>query len=198
MRKRRYDEYAAHKAEHEALLDEIRDIMDDYEAGSFSDAGTALATTVQDWFVNHFKTKDARLHKQLGVERERSMSVQALRREAEPAFAEPHPFAAYLRTIGRGPTLSPPARHGRGRAGDGQILDGTVEPVQLGGFLLVLRYRTETPAELAGFVRAARARIARADARASISTGRPMPTATSSCPTSCWRPCCSPVPACGC
>jgi hemerythrin len=67
MRKHRYDEYAAHKAEHEALLDEIRDIMDDYEAGSFSDAGTALATTVQDWFINHFKTKDARLHKQLGV-----------------------------------------------------------------------------------------------------------------------------------
>jgi hemerythrin len=67
MRKHRYDEYAAHKAEHEALLDEIRDIMDDYEAGSFADAGTALATTVQDWFINHFKTKDARLHKQLGV-----------------------------------------------------------------------------------------------------------------------------------
>jgi hemerythrin len=67
MRKHRYDEYAAHKAEHEALLDEIRDIMDDYEAGSFADSGTALATTVQDWFINHFKTKDARLHKQLGV-----------------------------------------------------------------------------------------------------------------------------------
>ncbi len=33
MRKHRYDEYQAHKAEHEILLDEIRDIMDDYEAG---------------------------------------------------------------------------------------------------------------------------------------------------------------------
>jgi anthranilate phosphoribosyltransferase len=41
------------------------------------------------------------------------------------------------------------------------ILDGAVEPVQLGAFLLVLRYRTETPAELAGFVRAVRSRIAR-------------------------------------
>jgi hemerythrin len=67
MRKHRYDEYQAHKAEHEALLDQIRDIMDDYEAGAYSDAGEVLATTVRDWFVNHFKTKDARLHGMLGV-----------------------------------------------------------------------------------------------------------------------------------
>lgn len=67
MRKHRYDEYQAHKSEHEALLDDIRDIMDDYEAGTYEDAGQALATTVRDWFINHFKTKDARLHKQLGV-----------------------------------------------------------------------------------------------------------------------------------
>ncbi len=67
MRKHRYDEYEAHKAEHEALLDQIRDIMDDYEAGAYTDADEALATAVRDWFVNHFKTKDARLHKKLGV-----------------------------------------------------------------------------------------------------------------------------------
>ena len=67
MRKHRYDEYPAHKAEHEALLDEIRDIMDDYEAGAYADASQALAGTVRDWFVNHFKTKDARLHRMLGV-----------------------------------------------------------------------------------------------------------------------------------
>lgn len=67
MRKHRYDEYAAHKAEHEALLDEIRDIMDDFEGGAYADAEQALATAVRDWFVNHFKTKDARLHRLLGV-----------------------------------------------------------------------------------------------------------------------------------
>jgi hemerythrin len=63
MRKHRYDEYAAHKAEHEVLLDEIRDIMDSAE----DDYGTALSETVRDWFINHFKSKDARLHKKLGV-----------------------------------------------------------------------------------------------------------------------------------
>jgi hemerythrin len=63
MRKHAYDEYEAHKAEHEKLLDEIRDIMD----GATADYGTALSETVRDWFVNHFKSKDARLHKKLGV-----------------------------------------------------------------------------------------------------------------------------------
>lgn len=63
MRKHDYDEYEAHKAEHERLLDEIRDIMDEAEA----DYGQALSTTVGTWFINHFKSKDARLHKKLGV-----------------------------------------------------------------------------------------------------------------------------------
>jgi hemerythrin-like metal-binding protein len=63
MRKHAYDEYEAHKAEHEKLLDEIRDIMD----GATADYGSALSATVRDWFVNHFKSKDARLHRKLGV-----------------------------------------------------------------------------------------------------------------------------------
>jgi hemerythrin len=67
MRKHRYDEYEAHKAEHEALLDEIRDIMDEAELAADGNYQTALSETVRDWFVNHFKSKDARLHRQLGV-----------------------------------------------------------------------------------------------------------------------------------
>ncbi len=73
---------------------------------------------------------------------------------------EPHPFAAFLRSLGRGPTLSRPLTEAEAQAAMEAILEGTVEPMQLGAFLLVLRYRTETAAELAGFVRAARARIA--------------------------------------
>ncbi len=63
MRKHAYDEYEAHKTEHERLLDEIRDIMDSAPAAY---AGS-LSTVVRDWFVNHFKSKDARLHRMLGV-----------------------------------------------------------------------------------------------------------------------------------
>lgn len=67
MRKHEYDEYADHKADHEKLLDDLRDIMDAFEDGTGADYKTALGSAVRDWFVNHFKTKDARLHKKLGV-----------------------------------------------------------------------------------------------------------------------------------
>jgi hemerythrin-like metal-binding protein len=68
MRKYAYDEYASHKAEHERLLDELRDIMDSHEA-SHQGYGPALADTLRNWFVNHFKSKDARLHRLLGAPR---------------------------------------------------------------------------------------------------------------------------------
>lgn len=84
--------------------------------------------------------------------------LQPRARETPPA-AGAHPFAAYLRTIGRGPTLSRPLDEAEAEAAMAMILAGAVEPVQLGALLLVLRYRTETPAELAGFVRAARVRL---------------------------------------
>lgn len=65
MRERNYDQFAEHKADHELLLDELRDLMDDYEeSASFSDA--EFADAVGSWFSEHFRTKDARLHKYLG------------------------------------------------------------------------------------------------------------------------------------
>ena len=72
------------------------------------------------------------------------------------AFEAPHPFAAYLRTIGRGSNVGRPLDQEEAEAAFDMILEGKVEPMQLGAFLLVLRYRTEAPSELAGFVRAAR------------------------------------------
>ncbi len=66
MRDYQYDQYEDHKAEHERLLEEIRDLMDDYEDNAcFNDA--SFAEQLQQWFSVHFKTKDARLHKHLGV-----------------------------------------------------------------------------------------------------------------------------------
>ena len=67
MRKRAYDEYEAHKSEHERSLDEIRDIMDAQQAAPSSADAVSLSFAVRDWFVNHFKSKDARLHKKLGI-----------------------------------------------------------------------------------------------------------------------------------
>lgn len=67
MRKHAYDHYTEHKSDHEKLLDDIRDIMDDFEADKYADCDEVLSTVIRDWFVNHFKTMDARLHTRLGV-----------------------------------------------------------------------------------------------------------------------------------
>lgn len=66
MRERGYDQLSDHKTDHERLLDEIRDIMDRYEAGAYVDFERELSRHLHDWFTIHFKTKDARLHKMLG------------------------------------------------------------------------------------------------------------------------------------
>lgn len=64
MRKHRYDEYEAHKADHERLLDEIRDIMDEYEDRAFFDEAQ-FAERLARWFTEHFSTHDARWHRHL-------------------------------------------------------------------------------------------------------------------------------------
>lgn len=79
------------------------------------------------------------------------------------AFGAPHPFAVFLRTVGRGATVGQPLEQEEAEAAFDMILTGDLEPIQLGAFLLVLRYRTEAPSELAGFVRAARKRFVGAE-----------------------------------
>lgn len=66
MRERGYDQLADHKADHERLLDGIRDIMDGYDRGAYRAFDEKLAAHLRDWFAEHFRTKDARLHKMLG------------------------------------------------------------------------------------------------------------------------------------
>ncbi len=65
MRERRYGELAQHKADHERLLDELRDLMDD-AAGLGTTGDDALAARLAAWFAHHFETHDARLHQALG------------------------------------------------------------------------------------------------------------------------------------
>jgi hemerythrin len=66
MRKNNYAEYQAHKDDHEDLLDQIRDLMDDFEVDSSSGA-VRLENSLSDWFARHFSTFDARLHGELGI-----------------------------------------------------------------------------------------------------------------------------------
>ncbi len=66
MREHRYDHLDQHKQAHEQLLEDIRDIMDGYEADP-EEASRELSHRLDEWFTLHFKTHDARLHSRLGV-----------------------------------------------------------------------------------------------------------------------------------
>jgi len=70
-----------------------------------------------------------------------------------------HPFAPYLKIIGKGPNLSRPLTREEARDAMSLIIAGDVEPEQLGAFLLLLRYQGERVEELAGFIDAARASL---------------------------------------
>lgn len=62
MREHGYDQLRQHKNDHERLLDDIRDIMDEYEDDATT-VSSELAARLEAWFSRHFETHDARLHR---------------------------------------------------------------------------------------------------------------------------------------
>ena len=70
---------------------------------------------------------------------------------------EPHPFARFIAILGRGKSLTRSLTIEEAEEAMGMILAGNVLPEQLGAFLMLLRVKEESPVEIAGFVRAARA-----------------------------------------
>lgn len=79
MRRTGYAEYEEHRADHERLLDEIRDIAEDFEQSVTID-GTKFERRLHDWFQNHFSTYDARLHRITDTQKHDPVSQPALRR----------------------------------------------------------------------------------------------------------------------
>jgi hemerythrin-like metal-binding protein len=65
MREAAYSEYEAHKIDHEELLEQIRDMMDEFRADP-ENGFDLLRDNLADWFEAHFASFDARLHGQLG------------------------------------------------------------------------------------------------------------------------------------
>ena len=65
MRDAAYGEYEDHKEDHEDLLDEIRDLMDEFVVDAET-GGRVLEERLSAWFSKHFATFDARLHGKLG------------------------------------------------------------------------------------------------------------------------------------
>ncbi len=70
-----------------------------------------------------------------------------------------HPFAEYVRILGKGQRGSRSLTGEEAERAFGMILDREVLDVQLGAFLMLLRIKAESVDELAGFVRATRNRL---------------------------------------
>ncbi|MCC7257225.1 MAG: hemerythrin family protein [Gammaproteobacteria bacterium] len=64
MSARRYDQFAEHKRDHEHLLDDIRDIMDDVEAAG-GPVEERFSARLSEWFGAQFRTHDARFHQRM-------------------------------------------------------------------------------------------------------------------------------------
>ncbi len=77
----------------------------------------------------------------------------------EGPMTEEHPFAPFIALLGRGKTRSRDLTQEEAEAAMGMILDGAVLPEQLGAFMMLMRYKEESPAEVAGFVQAVRHRL---------------------------------------
>ncbi len=67
-----------------------------------------------------------------------------------------HPFAEFVRILGKGKKGSRPLTRDEAYRAMSMIMADEVEPIQLGAFLMLMRIKEETAEELAGFVQAAR------------------------------------------
>ncbi len=65
MRDANYTRFAAHKQDHEMLLDELLDVVDSVDDNGRYDRAD-LSRTLDRWFSDHFRTHDAKLHRELG------------------------------------------------------------------------------------------------------------------------------------
>jgi len=68
-------------------------------------------------------------------------------------------FSTYVYAMGRGPSKGRNLTQAEACDAMGQILAGTADPHAVGALLMLMRYRGETPAEIAGFVQALKARL---------------------------------------
>lgn len=79
-----------------------------------------------------------------------------------------HPFAEIIRILGKGKKGSRPLTQEEAYTAMRMILEGKVEDLQLGAFLMLMRVKEETPEELAGFVQAVRDSLPTANVTADL------------------------------
>ena len=81
---------------------------------------------------------------------------------------EPHPFARFVRILGRGKSFTRSLTLDEAEEAMEMILAGHVLPEQLGAFLMLLRLKEESAEEIAGFAKAARKRFPASSVRVDV------------------------------
>ena len=99
----------------------------------------------------------------------RGISDRAVRHKPCGTIRAPMGISHYIKEIGRGARGAKPLERAQACDLFGQVLDGTVTDLETGAFCLAMRIKGETPEEMAGFLDATHARLARFPA-----TGRPL------------------------
>lgn len=78
MLRHNYDHYQQHRADHERLLDDIRDITEEFENTVKLDEAD-FQQRLANWFQLHFKTHDSRLHNLAGMRSHEPVSQSTLK-----------------------------------------------------------------------------------------------------------------------
>ena len=81
---------------------------------------------------------------------------------------EEHLFAQYIKILARGKTKSRPFTEEEAETAMNMVMAGDVRGEQLGAFLMLLRFKEETPEEVAGFVRSVRSSLETSDIKIKI------------------------------
>ena len=81
---------------------------------------------------------------------------------------EEHLFAQYIKILARGKTKSRPFTEKEAETAMNMVMAGDVRGEQLGAFLMLLRFKEETPEEVAGFVRSVRSSLETSDIKIKI------------------------------
>ena len=89
------------------------------------------------------------------------ISTPANRHKGCGTIATPMGIGQYIKEIGRGARGAKPLTRAQATDLFGQVLDGTVTDLEIGGFCLAMRIKGETPEEMAGFLDATHARLNR-------------------------------------
>ena len=89
------------------------------------------------------------------------ISARGLRHKPCGTIPTPMGISHYIKEIGRGVRGARPLAREQACDLFGQVLDGTVTDLEIGAFCLAMRIKGETPEEMAGFLDATHARLAR-------------------------------------